>query len=130
MISTRVKVFTLFDTVKLNDAFLELLNYADGSNKAFPVGNGLCKNACAYSHVVRRERSSEAQPPALNAEEYADYLRRQKARMTSERMWKDDYHSYCIYVQAGKTQVLWMKHYLRLLACALVDALLFNLICV
>ena len=104
IISLRVKAFTFFDTVELNGAFLELMNYFDGSYGAFPDGDGLCENLRPCSRVPRKERSGESEPSALNAEEYENYIRRQKSQMTSKRTWKDDYLGYCLYVQAGTTQ--------------------------
>jgi hypothetical protein len=38
-----VKDFTYFATVELNEAFLEVINYSDGSEGACEEGNGLCQ---------------------------------------------------------------------------------------
>ena len=43
-----VHSFTLFDNIKHNDTFLELINYADGSDGAFDVSDGLWENLRCY----------------------------------------------------------------------------------
>ncbi len=52
-------MFTLFDTVEQNDAFHELLNFADGSDESFPKGDGLCENLRPYSYVPHDERADK-----------------------------------------------------------------------
>ena len=107
ILSRHVKAFTLFDTVEQNDAFLDILNYADGSDGSFEVSDGLCENLRPYSHVERSERSGEVPPPVKihGSEDYMTYLKRSKAaRQSFGRTWKDDYLSWCIYVRAGTTQ--------------------------
>jgi hypothetical protein len=94
-----------FDTFEKNDAFLELLNFADGSEGSLPPGDGMCENLRPYSKVTMAERSGEKPPPSMDDDEYADYLaRRNRARKEGGLTWKDDYFAYCIYVRAGTTQ--------------------------
>jgi len=85
--------------------FLELFNYADGSVGSFPVGDGVCKNVCAYSHVKMNERSVAISPPSLdpNSEEYVSFLKKRRAAMKGSITWKDNYLAFCIYVRAGTT---------------------------
>lgn len=53
VLSKHVDAFTFFKTVKANDAFLQLLNYADGSPGSMPEGDGLLENLRPYSKVKR-----------------------------------------------------------------------------
>ena len=72
-----------------NNAFLELLNYADGSPGAFPVKDGLCENNRPYSKVPMDERSGKIEPPWLCADsgEYEDYLYRRRKGMNNNMSW-------------------------------------------
>ena len=102
-----VGAFTLFDTAEINDLFLQMINYADGSDGSLPVGDGLCENLRRYSRVSWEERSGDQSPRSIDpdSEEYKGYLKRSKAaRSTGCRNWKDDYLAFCIYVRAGTTQ--------------------------
>ena len=91
--------------MKQNDAFLELINYADGSEGSLPPGDGMCENLRAYSKVSMAERAGEKAPPSLNDEDYALYLkRRNSARKEGSMTFKDDYLAYCIYVLAGTSE--------------------------
>jgi hypothetical protein len=104
VLSKHVDAFTFFNTVEKNDAFLELMNYADGSEGSMPVGDGLLENLRAYSKVSREERAGNVEPPSLNAEEYAKWLqRRQRARKEDALTYKDEYLAYCLYIRAGCT---------------------------
>ena len=106
LLSKDVHSFLLFDTIEQNDAFLELINYADGDEESFPIGDGLCENLRSYSKVKMDERSGAVDPPSLDAEsdDYAKYLRKRSSAMKSGISWKDDYLAFCIYVRAGTTQ--------------------------
>ncbi|KAL7534641.1 hypothetical protein ACHAXR_006013 [Thalassiosira sp. AJA248-18] len=104
VLSKHVEQFTLFHTFEQNDEFLELINYADGSEGSFLVGDGLCENLRPYSKVKREERSGEVDPPSLDTDEYEKYLKKRRAAMRNGMRWKDDYLAYCIYVRAGTTQ--------------------------
>jgi hypothetical protein len=105
VLSKHARAFTFFDTFEKNDAFLELLNYADGSEGSLPPGDGMCENLRPYSKVTMAERTGEKPPPSMDDEEYAAYLvRRNRARKEGAMTWKDDYLAYCIYVRAGTTQ--------------------------
>ena len=103
ILSKSVSSFTFFATVEQNDAFLDLLNFADGSPGSFPRGDGLCENARLYSKVTWEERSGKISPPSLNpdSDEYAGWLRRSRARQ--ELGWKDRYLLFCIYLRSGAT---------------------------
>ena len=111
LLADHVKAFTLFQTVEINDAFLEIINYTDGSEGSYPKGDGLCENLRPYSHVKRAERSGKVVPPSMDPEsdEYIDKIRRAKNRRKGAfkeypRTWKDDYLAFCIYVRSGTTQ--------------------------
>jgi hypothetical protein len=104
VLSKHVDAFSFFNTIEKNDAFLELMNYADGSEGSMPVGDGLLENLRPYSKVSRAERAGEVEPPSLNAEEYAKWLqRRNRARKEDALTYKDEYLAYCLYVRAGCT---------------------------
>jgi hypothetical protein len=102
--------YTLFSTVELNDAWLELINYADGTEGAFPKGDGLCENLRAYSVDVKMsERKGEQDPPSLDpdSDEYKQFLKKRRAKKGSIEnvmTWKDDYLAFCLYIRAGMTQ--------------------------
>ena len=100
ILSKNVHSFTLFDTIEQNDAFLELINYADGSDGSFDVGDGLCKNLRCYSKVDTKEQSGDHDPPSLNhnSDEYRAYLQKRRAAMKGSMTWKDDYFAFCLYV--------------------------------
>ena len=107
ILSKSVHSFSLFNTVEQNDAFLALVNHADGSDGSFPVGDGLCENLRYYSRVTLEERAGTEDPPCLNDEDYAKCLRWGKAKrdsMATTLTWKDDYLAFCSYVRAGTTQ--------------------------
>jgi len=107
ILSEHVDAFTLFPTVDLNDAFLDVLNFTDGTEESFPQGDGLCENLRVYSHITREERDGEIDAPSLDpdSEEYDRYIKRSKAaRKKWNRHWKDDYLGFCIYIRAGTTQ--------------------------
>ena len=106
ILSKRVDAFTFFDTVEQNDAFLELINFADGSEGSFPEGDGLCQNLRPYSHVLRPERAGDVPPPLFepDSKEHKEWLRRHKGAKMHGPTWKDDYLMFCIYVRAGATQ--------------------------
>ena len=82
MISNRVKAFTLFNTIEQNDAFLELLNFADDTDNDFPIGDGSCENLRRHSKVTNSERDGEIDPPCLSRylKEHVEFLRRKKLR--------------------------------------------------
>ena len=106
ILSHHVSAYTLFNTKAINDEFLDILNYVDGTEGAYPEGDGLCENLRPYSKVVWDERSGEDsyQPMDPTSNEYKEYLRRSKAARSGGRTWKDDYLTFCIYVRAGTTQ--------------------------
>lgn len=107
VLAKAVDAYTLFDTVEQNDAFLELLDYSDGSEGALPEGDGLCQNLRNYSKVAFDERSGKVPAPSMdpNSAEYKERLRRSKAaKQTFGRSWKDDYLTFCLYVRTGLTQ--------------------------
>jgi len=105
LLSKHVKAFTLFDTYEQNDAFLEILNFADGSPGSYDVVDGLCENLRPYSKVKRPERSGEVEPPTMDGDskEYKEYINRSKGNSKGDRTWKDDYLTWCLYVRAGCT---------------------------
>ena len=106
LLADHVKDYTLFDTYEQNEAFLEILNYADGSPGSFPVGDGLCENIRPYSHVSRAERNGAKSPPCfdMDSREYKQYIVNSKANSLKDRMWKDDYFTWCMYVRCGMTE--------------------------
>lgn len=110
ILSKFVSSYTLFSTVELNDAWLELINFADGTEGAFPEGDGLCENLRAYSSDVKMpERKGEQDPPSLdpNSKEYQQYLKRRRAKKDSienAMTWKDDYLAFNLYIRCGMTQ--------------------------
>ena len=106
LLSAHVKDYTLFDTYEQNEAFLGVLNYADGSPGSFPVGDGLCENLRPYSHVEREERDGAKSPPCLDMDsrEYKEYIARSKGNSLKDRTWKDDYFTWCMYVRCGMTE--------------------------
>jgi hypothetical protein len=101
ILSKHVEAFTLFDTVELNDAFLEIINYAE----AFDEGDGMCENLRQYSKVKWDERKGEVEPPCMEeGDEYTKLIKKKKAaRLRYERHWKDDYLVFCLYVRCGLT---------------------------
>ena len=82
ILSKHVNAFTLFDTVEQNDAFLGIVNYADGTPGSYPAGDGLCENLRPYSKVTRDERSGKVQPPSIDmdSKEYREYINRVKGQ--------------------------------------------------
>ena len=106
ILSNNVHSFTLFDTIEQNDAFLDIINFADGSDGSFDAGDGLCENLRCYSKIDMKERSGCNDPPSLNhdSDEYMAYLRKRRAAMKGSMTWKDDYFAFCLYVRAGTTQ--------------------------
>lgn len=108
ILSKHVSAFTLFDTVGQNDAFLDLINYADGSEGAHPEGDGMCENLRQYSTKVKREeRSGEVAPPSMDpdSDEYKKHISRKKAARAGGLTWKDDYLAYCLYIRCGLTMI-------------------------
>ena len=101
-----VHAFSFFGTIEQNDAFLKLINCADGMEGAFPEGDGLCENLRCYSKIRMDERSGALDPPSIDptATEYVAYLQRQRAALKSGMTWKDDYFAFCIYTCGGTTQ--------------------------
>ena len=94
LLSKDVHSFLLFDTIEQNDAFLELINYADGSDGSFANGDGLCENVCCYSKVKIDKRSGAVDPLSLDAEsnKYAKYLRKRSSAMKAGMSWKAILH--------------------------------------
>ena len=76
LLSKHVRAFTLFDTYEQNEAFLNILNFADGSPGSFKEGDGLCENLRQYSKVQRDERSGEVDAPTMDGDskEYKEYI--------------------------------------------------------
>lgn len=107
ILSKHVDAFTLFATYEQNEAFLELLNYADGSPGAFPVGDGMCEHLRPYSKVSPEERSGEEDPPSMDpdSKEYKEHIRRSNASREGGLSWKDDYLAFCLYLRCGLTMV-------------------------
>ena len=107
LLSKKVSAFALFDTVQLNDTFLNIVNYADGSEESLPEGDGMCENMRSYSHVKDEERDGSKAPPSMgiNSDEYKQYIKKCRAARKGGRTWKDDYLAFCIYVRAGATQI-------------------------
>lgn len=107
MLSSHVKNFTFFNTIRQNDKFLDALNYTDGSEGSFPEGDGLCENLRAPNDVDWEELAGTKAPPSMDIDspEYKEWLRRSKAaRKPTGRNWKDDYLAYSIYLRSGATQ--------------------------
>ena len=91
ILSKHVEAFTLFNTVEQNNAFLELINYADGSEGSFPIGDGMRENLRIYSKVPIEERLGHVEPPDLDSSEYKTYLRKSKTARKGGLTWKDNY---------------------------------------
>lgn len=51
VLGKNVKDFTFFDTKEQNDLFLEVINFADGTEGSFPEGDGLCENLRPYNKI-------------------------------------------------------------------------------
>ena len=95
LLTRRVKLFTFFDTVEQNDAWLELINFADGSPGSFTIGNGLCKNVRQYSKVSFEERLGKIPPPSLDP----------WSRACQTLGWKNCYLLFFIYAKSGATMM-------------------------
>lgn len=99
---------TFLETKEENDLFLEILDYADGTEGSYAVGDGLCENWRKYCDISFDERSGEKEPPVMQMDspDYKRYIERVKAGRAgrSDRDWKDDYLAYCIYIKSGATQ--------------------------
>ena len=107
LLADRVEHFTFFNTVEQNDAWLELINFADGSEGSFPRGDGLCENLRVYSKVTMQERMGEEPPPSIepDSDRYKSYLNGRKAKFSkSDMTWKDDYLMWSIYTRGGVSQ--------------------------
>lgn len=76
VLSKRVDAFMLFPTIEQNDAFFELLNYADSSKGSFPEGDRMLENLHAYSKVSMAKRAGKVDPLSLDAEECAKWIKR------------------------------------------------------
>ena len=57
ILSKHVEASTLFNTVENNYAFIPMINYADGSDAFFSVGDGRYENLHTYSRVDWKEHS-------------------------------------------------------------------------
>ena len=90
----------------MNDAFLDLINWTDGSEGSLPEGNGMCENLRQYSKVKMEERLGKVGPPSLDPEsdECREYLTRRKAATRDALHWKDNYLLFRTCVRAGATQ--------------------------
>jgi len=106
ILSKHVDAFTLFNTFEKNDAFLDILNYTDGTEGSYKVGDGLCENLRPYSSVEWEEREGKREFQCVDPEsdEYKSYLSHRRAALNNGMTWKDDYLAFCIYVRAGTTQ--------------------------
>ena len=105
LLAKNVSAFTFFDTAQINNEFLELINFADGSEGSLPKGDGLCENLRSYKRVSWEERNGEVAPPSLGDKEWEKKLISIKAQARDGNMtWKDEYLAFCIYVRAGTTQ--------------------------
>ena len=78
ILSKMVGSFTFFSTAELNDAFLEIINFADGSEGSLPVGDGMCENMRRYSKVSSEERDGTVPPPCMDPDS-DEYRRRIEA---------------------------------------------------
>ena len=83
ILSKHVEAFTLFDTAELNDAFLEIINYAE----AFDEGDGMCENLRQYSKVKWDERKGTVAPPCM--EEGDEYTMMIKKEGRSHAIWEE-----------------------------------------
>ena len=106
ILSKKVGSFTFFNTAKLNDAFLDIINFADGSEGSLPVGDGMCENMRRYNKVSHAERDGTVPPPCMNpdSDEYRKNIEAVKVQREDSITWKDEYLAFCIYVRAGTTQ--------------------------
>jgi len=104
VLGNNVKDFTFFDTKEQNDLFLEVVNFADGTEGSFPVGDGLCENMRPYNKIKPDERDGLKDPPCMdmNSPEYAKYI--EKSKRTRSRSYKDDFFAFCVYLKSGATQ--------------------------
>jgi len=105
ILSKHVKSCTFFDTFEMNNVFLDILNFADGSPGSYPEGDGLLENIRTYSDVKRDERDGKVPPKTydMDSPEYKEWLRHSKAAR-GDRTFRDDYLAFCIYVHAGTTE--------------------------
>ncbi|KAL7549609.1 hypothetical protein ACHAWF_013483 [Thalassiosira exigua] len=100
-----VKDFTYFPDFASNDAFLELLNFSEGS----PEGDGLCENLVRYSKVSIEERKEyqEALSVAIDddamsiSSAQADDEERKRRGPKRKLDWKTEWLVYCFYVHAN-----------------------------
>jgi len=108
ILSKEVGSFTFFNTAELNDSFLNIINFADGSEGSLPEGDGMCENMRRYSLVTAEERDGTVPPPSMDpdSDEYRKKIEAVKERRGREDgiTWKDEYLAFCIYVRAGTTQ--------------------------
>lgn len=56
ILSKHVKAFTFFATVETNEAFVEMINFTDGSPGSCAQGDGLCGNLVRYSKISIDQR--------------------------------------------------------------------------
>ena len=75
-----VKDFTFFRTKEQNDLFLEVVNFADGTEGAYDEGDGLCENMRPYNNIKPEERDGLIEPPCMdmNSPEYATRIQNSK----------------------------------------------------
>jgi hypothetical protein len=93
-----VKDFTYFATVELNEAFLEVINYADGSEGACEEGDGLCQRLARYTHLSIAKRKAAAAAGELACQGST------KKHGQGPLDYKTEYLAYCLYAHAGMTQ--------------------------
>ncbi len=102
-----VRDFTFFNTKEQNDLFLDVMNFADGTEGSYEEGDGLLENMRPYSNISREERAGDKSPPSMdmNSPEYETHIKKAKElRQQNGRTWKDDYLAYSIYLRSGATQ--------------------------
>ena len=110
LLSKNVDSFTFFKTIDQNNAFLELINFSDVSEGAFPVGDELCQNLRQYLKVTMDECAGNVPLHYFepDSDRYKKYFKRREAYLkrddTNIRTWKDDYLLFYIYVRSGTAQ--------------------------
>jgi hypothetical protein len=99
LLGKNVKDFTFFDDFDSNDAFLEAINYADGSDGCLPPDDGMCEGLLRYTSLRMNDRARLKEDPAATVGSQSPLGKRRKRKCS----FKTDWLIYNVYVHSGWT---------------------------
>jgi len=106
ILNRNVKDFTYFPSYEANEAFLEVINYAEGTEGACEAGDGLCECLARYTKLSIEERKKFAEITGEDECQEGISENHASGHRQGKLDYKSEYLVYNIYVHCGWTERL------------------------